>query len=39
MWKAIQKEMNLLGLNIDIGLFDKSNNNYICNKFKEIIMK
>ena len=39
MWKAIQKEMNFLRLNIDIGLFDKNNNNYICNKFKEIIMK
>ena len=39
MWKAIQKEINYLGLNIDIGLFDKRNNNYICNKFKEIIMK
>jgi len=39
MWKAIQKEINFLKLNIDIGLFDKNNNNYICNKFKEIIMK
>ena len=39
MWKAIQKEINFLRLNIDIGLFDKNNNNYICNKFKEIIMK
>ena len=39
MWKAIQKEINFLGLNIDIGLFDKNNNNYICNKYKEIIMK
>ena len=39
MWKAIQKEINFLRLNIDIGLFDKRNNNYICNKFKEIIMK
>ena len=39
MWKAIQKEINFLRLNIDIVLFDKNNNNYICNKFKEIIMK
>ena len=39
MWKAIQKEINFLRLNIDIGLFDKNNNNYICNKYKEIIMK
>ena len=39
IWKAIQKEINFLKLNIDIGLFDKNNNNYICNKFKEIIMK
>jgi hypothetical protein len=39
MWKSIQKEINFFGLNIDIGLFDKNNNNYICNKFKEIIMK
>ena len=39
MWKAIQKEINFLRINIDIGLFDKNNNNYICNKFKEIIMK
>ena len=39
MWKTIQKEINFLGLKIDIGLFDKNNNNYICNKFKEIIMK
>ena len=39
MWKAVQKEINFLKLNIDIGLFDKNNNNYICNKFKEIIMK
>ena len=39
MWKAIQKEINYLGLNIDIGLFNKNNNNYICQKFKEIIMK
>ena len=39
MWKVIQKEINFLKLNIDIGLFDKNNDNYICNKFKEIIMK
>ena len=39
MWKAIQKEINYLGLNIDIGLFDQNNNNYICKKFKELIMK
>ena len=39
LWKAIQKEINFLQINIDIGLFDKSNSNYICNKFKEIIMK
>ena len=39
IWKAIQKEINFLRLNIDIGLFDKNNNNYICNKYKEIIMK
>ena len=39
MWKTIQKEINYLGLNIDIGLFDKNNNNNICNKFKDIIMK
>ena len=39
MWKAIQKEINFLRLNIDIGLFDKNNNKYIFNKFKEIIMK
>ena len=39
MWKAIQKEINYLGLNIDIGLFNKNNNSYICQKFKEIIMK
>jgi hypothetical protein len=39
MWKAIQKEINYLGLNIDIGLFNKNNNSYLCKKFKEIIMK
>ena len=39
MWKTIQKEINFLRLNVDIGLFNKNNNNYICNKFKEIIMK
>ena len=39
MWKAIQKEINYLKLNIDIGLFNKNNDNYICKKFKEIIMK
>ena len=39
MWKAIQKEINYLQLNIDIGLFNKNNNSYICQKFKEIIMK
>ena len=39
MWKAIQKEIDYLGLNIDIGLFDKNNNSYICKKYKEIIMK
>ena len=39
MWRAIQKEINFLKMNIDIGLFNKNNDNYICNKFKEIIMK
>jgi len=39
LWKAIQKEINFLNLNIDIGLFSQNNNNNICNKFKEIIMK
>ena len=39
LWKALQKEINYLNINIDIGLFDKNNNNLICNKFKEIIMK
>ena len=39
LWKTLQKEINYLNINIDIGLFDKSNNNLICNKFKEIIMK
>ena len=38
-WKAIQKEINFLELNIDIGLFSQNNDNNICNKFKEIIMK
>ena len=39
IWKAIQKQINYLGLNIDIGLFDKNNNSYLCKKYKEIIMK
>ena len=39
MWKAIQKEINFLGLNIDIGLFNKNNNNNLCIKYKDIIMK
>ena len=39
MWRAIQKQINYLKLNIDIGLFNKNNNNYICKKYKEIIMK
>ena len=39
LWKTIQKEINFLNLNIDIGSFSQNNNNNICNKFKEIIMK
>ena len=39
LWKAIQKEINFLNLNIDIGLFSQNNDNNVCNKFKEIIMK
>ena len=39
MWKAIQKEINFLGLDIDIGLFNKNNNSILCQKYKEIIMK
>ena len=37
MWKAIQKQNNYLGLNINIGTFSKNNNLVICDKFKELI--
>ena len=39
MWKAIQQQINVMNLGIDIGLFNKNNNGLICNKFKDLIMK
>ena len=39
MWKVIQKQINFIKLNINIGLFEKDNNSAIFNKFCEMILK
>ena len=38
MWKAIQNQMELMNIGIDIGQFNKTNDGLICRKFKELIM-
>ena len=38
IWIAIQKQMNMLGWNINIGLFHAQNMRHISVKFKEIVM-
>ena len=38
MWKAMQQQIDSMKLGINIGPFNKSNNQIICNKFKELIM-
>ena len=38
MWKAIQQQIDSMNLGINIGPFNKSNNQIICTKFKELIM-
>ena len=38
MWKAIQQQIDSMNLGINIGQFNKNNNQIICSKFKELIM-
>ena len=38
MWKSMQQQINYMNLDINIGQFNKNNNEIICNKFKELIM-
>ena len=38
MWKAIQQQIDSMKLGINIGAFNKNNNQIICTKFKELIM-
>ena len=38
MWKAIQQQIDIMNLGINIGPFNKSNSGNVCNKFKENIM-
>ena len=36
MWKTIQKEINFLGLNINIGLFNRNNNSILFKNIKKL---
>ena len=38
MWKSMQQQIDFMNLGINIGQFNKNNNEIICNKFKELIM-
>ena len=38
MWKSIQQQIDFMHLGINIGLFNKNNNQIICSKFKDMIM-
>ena len=38
MWKAIQQQIDSMNLGINIGQFNKNNNQIICSKFKELLM-
>ena len=38
MWKSIQQQIDFMHLGINIGLFNKNNNQIICSKFKDLIM-
>ena len=38
IWKSMQQQINLMNLGINIGQFNKNNNEIICNKYKELIM-
>ena len=38
MWKAIQQQIDFMNLGINIGSFNKNNNEIICSRFKDFIM-